>query len=759
MANNVGRLGVVLGIETAEFVTGIGKAKSLLESFAQGAEKYGKLAATAMAAAAVSALHYADELNDVAKANEVALDTVYKLQQALVANGGTAETAGRMLSGFTKYVDEAAQGSFEAQQKFAKVGISLKDLATLSMEELFAKAVNGVSNLNDSITRNATSFAMFGKAIKGVDIKGVNEDLKNVNSTTEEQARHIADAAAVWDKLKQKTNETNAIIADAIGPTLLRTIEYIQKLETETGLLGDAFRITFQATAITLAKVLEQLVDIQIGFEQASLFVKAFIPGTEVDGKWDEWEQKRKANFQRFDDFYRKILNNLPEYPEQHLGGGRSKKSSSETGRPVTPGDSASAKRIEQLKAEIQMATVMQGIDRARQEIGLQMVYNKETELHDVLLALQYSADLAAIEEKRKKDLADNAANKNKIAKVEIDGLINTKAQTDRVTAAEKYKADLAKAESEREKKATEEQERLEEGIGKWQSQIAGDMRRQNEEQELQMQLTNERLGYESSLYKLSQDQRDILMQRFDLEAKITEYKRQQMVAKVDPRETEIQVEKMRELGNEQIRINQQTIEQQQTFEYGWDKAFQAYIDSANNSANTGRDVFNSVTSNMNSALDTFVRTGKFNFKSLAQSIIQDLIRIQLQAQATKMFSGFFGMITSALSPGMTGAQNDALAASWNAPAADGGNLDANKIGLVGERGPELFVPKTAGAIIPNNQLASALGGGQTVNYNGPYIASMNAIDTQSGIQFLAKNKQAVWGAYQSANRSVPVTR
>jgi hypothetical protein len=35
----------------------------------------------------------------------------------------------------------------------------------------------------------------------------------------------------------------------------------------------------------------------------------------------------------------------------------------------------------------------------------------------------------------------------------------------------------------------------------------------------------------------------------------------------------------------------------------------------------------------------------------------------------------------------------------------------------------------------------------------------MNAIDTQSGTQFLARNKQAVWGAYQSANRSVPVTR
>ena len=50
-------------------------------------------------------------------------------------------------------------------------------------------------------------------------------------------------------------------------------------------------------------------------------------------------------------------------------------------------------------------------------------------------------------------------------------------------------------------------------------------------------------------------------------------------------------------------------------------------------------------------------------------------------------------------------------------------------------------------------------GGGTTVNYNGPYIENMSAIDTQSGAQFLAKNKQAVWATYQSANRSMPVTR
>jgi len=49
--------------------------------------------------------------------------------------------------------------------------------------------------------------------------------------------------------------------------------------------------------------------------------------------------------------------------------------------------------------------------------------------------------------------------------------------------------------------------------------------------------------------------------------------------------------------------------------------------------------------------------------------------------------------------------------------------------------------------------------GGQTINYNGPIIQNMNAIDTQSGLQFLAKNKQGVFAAYQSANRSIPMSR
>lgn len=48
---------------------------------------------------------------------------------------------------------------------------------------------------------------------------------------------------------------------------------------------------------------------------------------------------------------------------------------------------------------------------------------------------------------------------------------------------------------------------------------------------------------------------------------------------------------------------------------------------------------------------------------------------------------------------------------------ADGGSPPLGKVSLVGERGPELFVPNTAGKIIPNHELSRVGGGGTTNNY------------------------------------------
>jgi phage-related minor tail protein len=174
--------------------------------------------------------------------------------------------------------------------------------------------------------------------------------------------------------------------------------------------------------------------------------------------------------------------------------------------------------------------------------------------------------------------------------------------------------------------------------------------------------------------------------------------------------------------------------------------------------------MFSAITNTMTNALDQFVQTGKLNFGDLAKSIINDLLKIELQAQEMKLFAamggGFGGLFSGGLFAGGASTPGGAYSADFMT-AAGGGDLTPGMPAIVGENGPELVIPQTGGTVVPNNKLADVMGGGQGngITYNGPYIASMSAIDTQSATQFLAANQNAVWGAYQNAQRGLPQTR
>ena len=160
------------------------------------------------------------------------------------------------------------------------------------------------------------------------------------------------------------------------------------------------------------------------------------------------------------------------------------------------------------------------------------------------------------------------------------------------------------------------------------------------------------------------------------------------------------------------------------------------------------QQVFDSVFGNLSSAIDNFVKTGKLNMKDLARSIIQDLIAIQMKAAAMKFLGGMFA------SMGGGGATPYQPAAVTGMPGyADGGEPSVNRPSIVGERGPEIFVPRTAGTIIPNHALGNM---GSTTNVTNNYI---NAIDTKSFEDRLLGSSNAVWAANQYANKGLAVNR
>ena len=162
-------------------------------------------------------------------------------------------------------------------------------------------------------------------------------------------------------------------------------------------------------------------------------------------------------------------------------------------------------------------------------------------------------------------------------------------------------------------------------------------------------------------------------------------------------------------------------------------------------------EVFDSVWGNMGSAIDRFVKTGKLNMKDFARSVIQDLIAIQMKAAALSFLRMMFA---PTMGPSIDG--GGALPASFNqylAPRAAGGPVSGNTPYLIGEKGPELFMPSGSGTIIPNNQMGNM---GSTTNVTNNYI---NAIDTKSFEDRLLGSSNAIWAANQYAGKSLAVNR
>ncbi len=149
-----------------------------------------------------------------------------------------------------------------------------------------------------------------------------------------------------------------------------------------------------------------------------------------------------------------------------------------------------------------------------------------------------------------------------------------------------------------------------------------------------------------------------------------------------------------------------------------------------------------------NKFFDTFVsslKSGKFEFKSFVASALEDLGKLIFQLTVIDpLITGLFG---DGKLNATTGAKNTGLlggligqGSSWLTKSissfisghfADGGQPAVNQVSLVGERGPELFVPKVAGTVIPNNQLGN-LGGG---NGGGTTISYSPTIQVTTGVQ------------------------
>jgi len=767
--SQIGSLSVKLGLTTLEWDKATDKAKQQAKDlqksffdFQKGLQSlsstWGALGAIVGTISFASLIHetitFTDEVADLAKAFDLTIGQVLSFQSAIQLAGGDSEMAARMMGTLFSKIDEARQGNDKTIAQFEKLGITFEDLKRMNPYDSINQVAKGFENVNNAFEKTRLVKEFFGKGGIKLSIEDINEALAQGTTKYDRYAASIEKVSKLDDELKISYKNLKIAMADIMA---VFSSGGIIGIETFSGILKGVIAASTVAGVYALGTAMYALAASFTALNVASSVspIGLIVRGLAVAAGIFAYARTTTE-------------------PEPTPVSVEEKKSD-----PINTVN----KQVEARKAQVALASQLINIDRQRFLIQEDFLNKDLLQNQLALESLDTQKKLAAVDSNLKKELA----NLDDEASVALKDQLKTQAALEKITISELsaskqklaiqeslYKkkqveleqqnqllnATIAITESgtESPKQAFEYSENLQLIIYNLKNQVKESIRLQ--------EIENEGLKLSNDSLMLTTRQSDLLLQQFNLKKSLNEEEKRLKDAGVSQEQTNIQIENLRKVGQATIDLKQQTIDAQRTFEYGWTQAFNSYMDNGTNAARIAGDMFNSVTNNMNSAIDNFVNTGKFKFSSLARSIIQDLIKIDMKAQASKIFGGSGGgglmdMVKglfgggSGLSANAVGLQTSVLGYGGY---AEGGNPPIGVPSIVGENGPELFIPKSAGTVIPNGQMSGMMGG-QTVNYNGPYIASMNSIDTQSGVQFLAKNKQTIWASYQSANRGVPVSR
>ena len=141
------------------------------------------------------------------------------------------------------------------------------------------------------------------------------------------------------------------------------------------------------------------------------------------------------------------------------------------------------------------------------------------------------------------------------------------------------------------------------------------------------------------------------------------------------------------------------------------------FASPASDAANTLSQAFDKTFSAMRLSLDSAARSGQLSIKSMVDSMLSDLARLSFDKLVAQPLTNFVESAVSGLF-------------SFGGGRATGGPVSQSQAYLVGENGPELFVPSGAGQIDP---LTNSRGGGMTVNFNvtTPNAESFRRTETQ----------------------------
>lgn len=692
---------------------GMGKLKNLFNQLGGAAG----LSIAGFGAMAHSVLQMAGSLDDLSKSYDVSIAKVLQFQNAIVQAGGKSEDAGKIMATMFSKIAEAQQGNEAAIASFEDLGISFQELRTMNPEQALNRVYQGLAGIGNTYDRIKAVKEILGKGGLHKSVEEIAEALGQSTAEFRRQEEALKAWAQLGDRIDRMMLNLKLAFAEFFkvftGGDFVPSVNQFKAAMvaiTAVGVINGMFRLVaaFKAlnTALKSTAALGMAISAAGGIKGVAMAGAGLAAYFGAMKAFEMDDEESDAN-----------------EPEAAAGGGDPTSGKTGDRRAITAG-----------MAKIKLAKELLYWDKQRHLYQMEALHNSKDELALGESAIQLQLDYA------------------KAAQVKAEAM-----KSENLSAAQKgiiqqqYLMDIEKAEQDRKQR---------DELINAQRKIALEMlsRQIDNEARLaavkgdQARLENERAHMTIFEYEKRREELALAEKILQFEFQRAELREQWKnnlyapeyvdgMALINGAEaTERALSQIRQRGVEADRMRQED------FVTGWNYAFEQYVRSAQNYGALASEMFGSFVNNMNSAIDNFVRTGKFAFKDFAKSVIQDIMAMILKFQMLQMIKMAAGAMGYSL-PGLSG-------------KASGGMVSQNIPYMVGENGPELFIPQQGGSIVPNGRVSDALGAGKpSVVYNGPYIQNMQAIDTQSATQFLARNREAVWSANQSASRSLPQSR
>jgi lambda family phage tail tape measure protein len=703
------------------------------------------IAGIGFAAFTNSVLQMADAVSDLSAATGLSIGNIAAFGGALGQAGGKAEDAGKMIGKFFQTLDDAAQGSDKAQEALKRVGFNLSDLTTMSEGQLLTKALSQLSQMEAGAKRTALGVEIFGKSFKSIDPKVLADAFASGDfSKAEEALKKMGDLAdtlsANMHTLQIAGAQVFSEMATAIEPFIGKiensrlSLEQAEKIIKAVGIgIAVAFGAKTVATIIEIVAVVKALTTALKG----TVIVQTALTALSGPRGWAIIAAGAVAATAAVVGL-NKALEDTNSEVEKATGG---KPAEANKGPAF-----ATVKMSAKDKAANQAAVAAMAVTEQ-----LKLQNSEANKLREITIStIGMESSLSSVI-KNNADIRAKKAN-------EILDLEN------------KIKLERQKGEDSNPRVITELQKQI--GLKKEQLTATLALNEAEYQRNLRLQEVTTAIGTDAMLASRQKDL-DLMRQQVEFGTAITlEDQTQLKLMALQNEEAKKRIDLTKELklaqaaGNQvaiddiQLRMSEDAkyYEQRRQLEQ---KAYEVQIARRQDSVAGAKTAMEQITrsmdpfmlaqnattsmfQNMNSAIDNFVNTGKFKFSDFARSVIQDLAKMALKAQATKLFGSLFG---------------DAGGIFGSLFKAEGGPVKGNQPYIVGEKGPELFVPPGAGKIIPNNQMAArastpSMGNAPITN---TYITNnVSAIDSKSVAEFFATNRRTMLGTMQLAQKELP---